>query len=71
MMCLCFFRVMSYIATSTKNIKKELEEHLKLCNWDRPEKLMFVENSKRNRLKLKKRIKDYTVSKSAYVYNYF
>ncbi|KAL2899649.1 Midasin [Bienertia sinuspersici] len=52
--------VMNHIATITKNIKKELEELLKLCHWDRPEKLLFVENSKRNRQKLKKLIQKYT-----------
>ncbi|KAL2892752.1 Midasin [Bienertia sinuspersici] len=55
-----YSRVMNHIATSTKNISKELEELLKLCHWDRPEKLMYVENSKRNRQKLKKLIQKYT-----------
>ncbi|KMT04854.1 hypothetical protein BVRB_7g170240 isoform A [Beta vulgaris subsp. vulgaris] len=52
--------VMNHIASSTKNIKRELEEFLKLCQWDRPEKLVSVENSKRNRQKLKKLIQKYT-----------
>ncbi|XP_021720497.1 midasin-like [Chenopodium quinoa] len=52
--------VMNHIASSTKNIKRELEELLKLCQWDRPEKLVSLEISKRNRQKLKKLIQKYT-----------
>ncbi|KNA10543.1 hypothetical protein SOVF_143350 isoform A [Spinacia oleracea] len=52
--------VMSHIAASTKKIKAELEELLKLCGWDRPERLASVEISKRNRQKMKKLMKKYT-----------
>ncbi|XP_057535568.1 midasin isoform X3 [Amaranthus tricolor] len=52
--------VMNHIATNTKNIKRELEELLKLCQWDRAEKLASLENSKRHRLRLKKLSQKYT-----------
>ena len=53
---------MEHIETSTKNIRKEMEEFLKLCRWERPEKLVSMENTKRNRQKLKKFVQKYSVS---------
>ena len=55
-------RIIEHIETSTKNIRKEMEEFLKLCHWERPQKLLSIENTKRNRQKLKKLMQKYTVS---------
>ncbi|KAK9734478.1 hypothetical protein RND81_04G142700 [Saponaria officinalis] len=51
--------IMKHIETSTKSIKKELGDLVKLCRWERPEKHFYMENSKRNRQKLKKLIQKY------------
>ncbi|XP_074294838.1 midasin-like [Silene latifolia] len=52
--------VMKHIETSTRSIKKELQDLVKLCRWERPEKHFYLENSKRNRQKLKRIMQKYT-----------
>ncbi|KAL9235481.1 hypothetical protein vseg_010237 [Gypsophila vaccaria] len=51
--------VMKHIETSTESIRKELEDLVKLCRWERPEKHFYMENSKRHRQKLKRIIQKY------------
>ncbi|KAH9607417.1 hypothetical protein KSS87_007507 [Heliosperma pusillum] len=52
--------VMKHIETSTRSIKKELQDLVKLCRWERPEKHFYLENSKRHRQKLKRIMQKYT-----------
>ncbi|GAB4842595.1 hypothetical protein Ancab_012571 [Ancistrocladus abbreviatus] len=56
----CLPIIMEHIDASRRNIEKELQQLLKLCQWERSEKLLSIENSKRNRQKMKKLIQKYT-----------
>ncbi|GAB2269171.1 hypothetical protein Dimus_004101 [Dionaea muscipula] len=56
----CLPIILEHIQASRRHIEQELRDLLKLCQWERSEKLVSIENSKRNRQKLKKIIQKYT-----------
>ncbi|GMH22037.1 hypothetical protein Nepgr_023880 [Nepenthes gracilis] len=56
----CLPIVLNHIEASRRNIERELREFLKLCQWERSEKLLSIENSRRNRQKMKKLMQKYT-----------
>ncbi|GAB2222234.1 hypothetical protein Drorol1_Dr00013440 [Drosera rotundifolia] len=56
----CLPIIMEHLEASRRQIERELQDLLKLCGWERTEKLISIENSKKNRLKLKKLIQKYT-----------
>ena len=70
--CFYHFRALEHINTNRKNIEMELKELLKLCQWERSEIYLSMENSKRTQQKLRKLIQKYTVSDILYFFfSYF
>uniref|UniRef100_A0A2P2MUR1 Uncharacterized protein MANES_04G142500 n=1 Tax=Rhizophora mucronata TaxID=61149 RepID=A0A2P2MUR1_RHIMU len=57
-------RIVENIKVNRRNIEKELTDVVKLCQWERTEACLSIENSKRTRQKFKKLIQKYTVSNS-------